>query len=86
MISKTTFFHVKLLAGMTATKNIHIGFIIKEELRRQGKSNKWLAEQLNVNPRTVNKIFLKQDIDTHQLYLISKILDMDFFKYYSENL
>lgn len=71
---------------MTATKKIHIGFIIKEELRRQGKSNKWLAEQLNVNPRTVNKIFLKQDIDTHQLYLISKILDMDFFKYYSENL
>lgn len=71
---------------MITTTKIHIGFLIREELRKQGKSNKWLAEQLNVNPRTVNKIFLKQDIDTNQLYLISKILDIDFFKYYSETL
>ena len=71
---------------MITTTKIHIGFLIREELRKQGKSNKWLTEQLNVNPRTVNKIFLKQDIDTNQLYLISKILDIDFFKYYSETL
>ncbi|MBO6118449.1 MAG: helix-turn-helix transcriptional regulator [Bacteroidales bacterium] len=67
-------------------KNIHIGEIIKDELRRQGKTNSWFAEQLNVNPRTVNKIFLKSVIDTQQLFLISKALDVDFFRYYSENL
>lgn len=67
-------------------KSIHIGKIIKDELRRQGKTNSWFAEQLNVNPRTVNKIFLKSVIDTQQLFLISKVLDVDFFRYYSENL
>lgn len=65
-------------------KNIPIGQIIREELRRQNKTNRWFAEQINVNPRTINKIFLKDIIDTHQLFLISKALGVDFFKFYSE--
>ena len=36
---------------------IHIGSIIRDELRRQGKTNNWFAKEINVNPRTVNKIF-----------------------------
>ena len=63
---------------------IHIGSIIKEELRKQGKTNGWLAKEINVNPRTVNKIFLKSVIDTHQLLQISQVLGVDFFRYYSE--
>lgn len=63
---------------------IHIGSIIKEELRKQGKTNSWLAKEINVNPRTVNKIFLKSVIDTHQLLQISQVLGVDFFRYYSE--
>ena len=43
---------------------IHIGSIIREELRRQGKTNGWLARTINVHPRTINKIFLKPIIDT----------------------
>ena len=62
----------------------HIGHIIKEELRRQGRTNKWLAEQIHVNPRTVNKIFLKSVIDTQQLLVISRALGYDFFKLFSE--
>lgn len=65
---------------------IHIGSIIREELRRQGKTNAWFAKEINVNPRTVNKIFLKGVIDTHQLLLISQVLGVDFFKFYSEQL
>lgn len=65
---------------------IHIGSIIRNELRRQGKTNGWLAERINVNPRTVNKIFLKSDIDTHQLLQISRVLGVDLFKNYSEML
>ncbi len=64
----------------------HIGSIIRDELRRQGKTNGWLAEQINVNLRTVNKIFLKSDIDTHQLLQISRVLGVDLFKNYSEML
>lgn len=62
---------------------IHIGNLIRDELRRQGHTNEWLADQIGVNIRTVNKIFLKQTIDTQQLYQISKALDTDFFSAYS---
>lgn len=65
---------------------VPIGQLIRDELRRQGKTNRWLATQIHVNPRTINKIFLKDVIDTHQLYLISKVLDIDFFKFFSEEL
>ena len=63
---------------------IHIGNLIRDELRRQGHTNEWLADKISVNIRTVNKIFLKQTIDTQQLYQISKALDTDFFRIYSE--
>lgn len=64
--------------------NVHIGLVILEELRRQGKTNRWLAERINVHPRTVNKIFHKNVIDTQQLLLISHVLHVDFFKFYSD--
>jgi len=66
------------------SSTFHIGSIIRNELRRQGKTNAWFAKEINVNTRTVNKIFLKGVIDTHQLLLISQALGVDFFKYYSE--
>ena len=68
------------------SSTIHIGSIIRDELRRQGKTNAWFAKEINVNTCTVNKIFLKGVIDTHQLLLISQALGVDFFKYYSEQL
>ena len=64
----------------------HIGELIKEELHKQGRSNVWLARQLSCNVRTVAKIFHKQTIDTQQLMQISKALDYDFFKFFSEAL
>ena len=50
----------------------------------QGRSNVWLAKQLTCHPRTIDKIFQKQFIDTYQLFRISKALQHDFFKYYSK--
>lgn len=67
-------------------EELHIGHIIREELRRQGKTNKWFAQELNLNPRTINKLFQKKYIDTAQLLQISEVLKVDFFKYYSEKL
>ena len=61
----------------------HIGHLIREELRRQHKTNLWLAQQIGVAPRTVNKIFDKEYIDTCQLLRISRILHTDFFSIYS---
>ena len=49
---------------------LSIGQIIRDELRRQGHTNAWFAEQLGVNPRTINKIYAKHTIDTQQLLQI----------------
>ena len=78
--------HTTYLFNLTHSKNVKniaIGPIIREELRRQGRTNLWLAERINVNPRTVNKIFQKVSIDSQQLMLISCALGVDFFQYYS---
>ncbi|MBR1775020.1 MAG: XRE family transcriptional regulator [Bacteroidales bacterium] len=71
---------------MINKKGIHIGQLIREELRRQGKTNAWFAKQMNLHLRTVQKIFNKEYVDTYQLLKISQILHTDFFKYYSEQL
>lgn len=63
---------------------IKIGHLIRETMRNKGLTNRWLAEAIHVDPRTVNKIFNKEIIDTRQLMLISKALGVDFFKFYSE--
>ena len=62
---------------------IPIGQIIREDLRRQGHTNEWLADRINVHPRTVQKIFLKHTIDTQQLLAISIALEVDFIQLYS---
>lgn len=63
---------------------VPIGQIIREELRRQGHTNEWLAERIHVHPRTVQKIFLKPTIDTQQLLIICQAMGVDFFQLYSE--
>lgn len=65
---------------------IQIGQIIREELRRQGHTNEWLADRIHVHPRTVQKIFAKNSIDTQQLLAISQALSVDFFVFYTRHL
>ncbi len=65
---------------------IHIGHIIRDELRRQGHTNEWLAEQINVTPRTVQRIFNKPSLDTQLLFNISKALDTNLFQPYTKRL
>ncbi|MBO7490700.1 MAG: helix-turn-helix transcriptional regulator [Bacteroidales bacterium] len=62
---------------------IHIGNLIRDELRRQGRTNQWLADQLSVERSTVQRLFNKSSIDTQLLLRISKILNKDLFNYYS---
>ncbi len=69
---------------MTNNMQIHIGSVIRDELRRQGKTNAWLAEQIGITPRTLQKIFNKQSIDTQQLITICSILHTDLFRLYSD--
>lgn len=62
---------------------IHIGHIIREELHRQGRSNQWLADQIGVTPRTLQRIYNKPSIDTQLLLRISQNLRTDLFLPYS---
>lgn len=63
---------------------IHIGNLIRDELRRSGHTNQWLADQLSVERSTVQRLFNKPSIDTLLLLRISKILNKDLFAYYSQ--
>lgn len=65
---------------------IHIGSLIREEMRRQGHTNEWLADRIGVTPRTLQKIFNKHSINTQQLEIISRALGVDFFSCYSSSL
>ena len=65
---------------------IHIGNLIRDELRRQGHTNQWLAEQIGITPRTLQKLFNKPSIDTQQLFTICRVLGVDLFRPYSNSL
>lgn len=63
---------------------MHIGQLIKQELARQGRSVIWLAEQLSYSPTYVHEIFDGEAIDAELLLRISKLLNVNFFKLYSD--
>lgn len=65
---------------------IHIGHIIQEELRQQGRSVAWLARQLNTSRMACYRIFHCYSIDTHLLYRVSSLLGKNFFEVYSQGL
>lgn len=63
-----------------------IGELIKEELKRQGKTSVWLAKELGCHRTNIYKVYGRASIDTSMLFHISKLLKTDFFKLYSEAL
>lgn len=65
---------------------IHIGNLIRDELRRQGHTNAWFIKRIGVSERTLQRLFNKSSIDTQQLFIISSILNTDFFQCYSKML
>lgn len=65
---------------------IHIGHIIQEELRSQGRSVAWLARQLGTSRMACYRLFRNYSIDTHMLFRISGLLGKDFFAEYSRRL
>lgn len=65
---------------------IHIGNLIREELRTQGRTVTWLSQQLNIHRRACYRIFDSYSIDTQLLYRISELLGKDFFIGYSSRL
>ncbi len=67
-------------------EQIHIGQIIQEELKRQGKTVTWLSQQLNISRTECYRIFHRKSTDTQTLYCISVLLGRDFFEEYTKYL
>lgn len=65
---------------------IHIGHIIREELRTQGRTVTWLSQQLNLHRRACYRIFDNYSIDTQLLLRISQLLGRNFFEEYVSHL
>ncbi len=65
---------------------LFIGERIKQELKKQGKTSVWLAEQLGCHRTNIYKVYGRSSIDTSMLFHISQLLNVDFFKLYSEAL
>lgn len=66
--------------------DIHIGKMIRKTLDEQGRKITWFAEQLNCDRTNIYKILQKQHLDAELLLRISKILNFDFFSYYSKDI
>lgn len=72
--------------GRAMEKDIHIGLMIRQELKYQRRSVAWLAEQVGCDASNAYKILKKKSIDTQQLMRISQILNKDFFSVYTTKL
>ncbi|MCX4291558.1 MAG: hypothetical protein OSJ36_07210 [Odoribacter sp.] len=59
---------------------VHVGQLIEQILREQGRSVTWFAARLCCSRPNVYKIFHRENIDVYLLWRISDILEYDFFR------
>ena len=60
-------------------QTIHLGNMIKRELKAQGRSVSWLARTINMERSSIYKIFDRNSLDVGLLIRISIVMDHDFF-------
>lgn len=65
---------------------VNIGEIIRIEMERQERTPTWLARKINCQRPNIYHIFRSDSINTDLLKKISQALNVDFFKYYSQDL
>jgi hypothetical protein len=70
---------------MQQQHRIHVGKLIRERLKEEGKSVVWLAQELGCHRTNVYNIFEKNSLDTNILRRISIIMRHNFFDYLQED-
>lgn len=65
---------------------IHIGSIIEEVIREQGRSPSWIAKELCCDRTNIYNILKRESVDTNLLLKLSCILDYNFFQHFTESL
>ena len=61
-------------------KDVHIGQLIKSELKRQGRTANWIAAKIFCEKSNIYKLFRRKSIDLDQLMRISEVLNHNFLK------
>ena len=70
---------------MQQQHRIHVGELIKERLKEEGKSVVWLAQELGCHRTNVYNIFEKSSLDTNILRRISIVIQHNFFEYLQDD-
>lgn len=65
---------------------IHIGSIIEEVIREQGRSPSWIAKELCYDRTNIYNILKRESVDTNLLLKLSSILNYNFFEHFTESL
>lgn len=63
--------------------SVHIGNKIKSIVQKRGMQVTEFGRRINKSRENVYSIFRRKSIDTGLLLTISKVLDHDFFQYYT---
>lgn len=61
-------------------KDVHVGKMIQDELRNQGRTVNWLAAQIYCEKSNIYKLFRRKSIDLEQLMKISEVLCHNFLR------
>ena len=65
------------------SNNIHIGQLIREQLKADKRSVGWLSREIGCTRNHVYKIFSKSSLDSDLIFRISKAMNFNFFQYYT---
>ena len=63
--------------------NIHIGHLIREQLKADQRSTSWLAREIDCSRNHLYKVFRKPSLDGELLLSISVAMNFNFFQYYT---
>lgn len=66
----------------TQESNIHIGHLIREQMKRDQRSASWLAREIGCTRNHVYKIFNKPSLEGDLLLKISIAMNFNFFQFY----
>ncbi|MDR2963263.1 MAG: hypothetical protein LBU90_06505 [Bacteroidales bacterium] len=71
---------------MPKKQEIHIGNRVCDFLKKEGRSKKWLAEQVGVSSSSLVRTLQHPSMNTHLLLRISKTLKHNFFEIFTKEL
>lgn len=63
--------------------NIHIGQLIREQLKADQRSASWLAREIGCSHNHVYKVFQMPSLDADLILKISIAMNFNFFRYYT---